>query len=168
MSWGDNKWGETPWGGQPAAPTPPTLFAEVTEVDIIGEKLISVTFDRMMKNGTQLKLKTNYTVTPSGTGNTVVVEGILSGTEVQTNSVILVVTRMTVGETYTVEANNVFSAAGEIIDITKNSSTLVSRLTKHDFIHGDKPSMYDKSPDSILSSILAAISLEDDKIGGNK
>lgn len=166
-SWGNGPWGITPWGGGIPTPTPPaTLVPAVQLVDIVGQNLISLTYNTLMKNGTAMKDVSNYSVT-SPNDSVEVIEILTDDQSPTTQTIYLKVTTINLGITYTVTVSNQFDTTGTILG-PNNSGSFVSRITKQDFIKNGQTRLYNKDDTSIVASIVTALAISDDKIGGNQ
>ena len=171
MSWGSDKWGSVPWGGGagPAAPTPPTFpSAVISSVDVLGSKLLRLNFNVSMKIDGILLDPSNYIVTPTGAGAAVTPKRVVAQTGNTANYILLKVTAFTVGEEYTVDITNLRTTKGNTVDVGNSSSDFYGRVTKLDLAQSLQQKMYDTEPGSVFSSILIAITGEDEKIGGTE
>ncbi|MCF6205335.1 MAG: hypothetical protein L3J47_00380 [Sulfurovum sp.] len=78
-------------------------------------------------------------------------------------TVLLNVSRLTEGTTYTVSAAGLLDSLGNPVT---GSVSFVARKTKVEKVLTDTTALYNVSPSSLLNNIITAIHLENDKIGG--
>lgn len=142
----------------------------VVGADVWARDLVEVTFDQNMNNNSNLKNPVNYSITATDPSSLVVrVESVRTGKSFSASSILLVVSRFTVGAEYTVVVSSaVTTTAGDSLFISENSAKFIGRNTKIDSAVTSRPAMYDTTITSRLRSILNAIMREDELIGGSR
>lgn len=169
MSWGSGKWGSFSWGSGQTSNVPtisPTI--EIEDALVLGTSLLRVDFNNPVKRDGNLMSPSSYVITPLGGGAPVTVQRVISPTGGSTSYVMLSVTAITVGEEYLIDIVNIRGANGDIVNASNSSDTFFGKNTKFDLAQSLQQKMYSREPDSVLSSILIAITGEDEKIGGSE
>lgn len=167
--WGSSSWGQDPWGI--GAPAPAEVIATegvVSAVDMLTQDMILIQFEDDMKNDLVLQSTSSYTITADDFGQAVTIKSVESGTDAKTNEVLLHVSPMTVGASYTVTVISVRVANGGFMSTTNNTGQVIGRITKADSAFSGTTRVYNTQPGSIYRSIILAITKEDDRIGGSR
>lgn len=139
----------------------------VATLDMIGADALLYNFDRSVVIDSSLLSVENYTLeVVSATGSSIRVRKIIPPTDgLVTQSVILYVDQPTKGARYRLTSTNLRDRAGtkfgQVIDF-------IGRRTKLEGMLRSLPQHWDKRPDSVFRSILSAVSIEDDRIGGSR
>jgi hypothetical protein len=167
MSWGTQPWGISPWGASYVPPPPSGIVERVYSADVYAHDLIEVVFNAPMRNNSVLRDLDNWSVVGTS-GDTLLIEELLSGSEAAVGSVYLVVSPFNIGEQYTVTASTAMRLTnGNYLSILGNTETFVGRRTKVDSLCSTRPPLYNLGPNSMIRHIINAIGREDDLIGGN-
>lgn len=166
--WGNSSWGGSPWGAGAAAPVVVVDDGVVRAADVLYSNAIRVRFEDDMKNDYRLQSVSSYIIEPDGDGRAVAVKLVEAGNVARTNEVILYVTPVTVGATYTVTVAGPKTAKGGSMSLTENTAQFIGRITKTDNALESTTRVYDTRPGSIFRSVLIAITKEDDRIGGTR
>ncbi len=167
--WGSAPWGSSPWGtGE--QDTVQTTTVNVVSIDILAADLLQINFSENMRNNAILAAISSYSVVPFNAISAIPVEirEVRLGTDpLKIDSVLLVIAPATVGAVYKI------TVLGKVVSLnnvglTINSGRITMRRTKVDSICSTRPTVYDLRPQSIYRTILNAIGIEDDKIGGSQ
>jgi hypothetical protein len=169
--WGSGPWGTSTWGeGVGAeAPVEGDNIVILTEVKIVSADLLELTFDRTMKITPALVDPEGYVVQPfdASRAKEVTVKEVRAG-DSNTDSVLLVITPMTLGEAYDVFAIGSMRSVDNKTMSTQNNQRVIARRTKVDSLCSTRQPVYDLRPESVFRNILNAIGREDDRIGGSQ
>lgn len=142
-----------------------TVFVE--SADVVANDMVSLKFGQLMKNNDLLSSTESYSVTDGN--NTILVKNVITGSASYTDIIYLQINKFQVGATYTITANASLSdTTGSQLDPERNFAQFVGRETKIDNYLVSAPDMYSKDPTSVIRSVISAILIEDDKIGGNR
>lgn len=164
-------WGVVPGLDPPEPPPPPTVPEEtdatVSEIVVIAHDMLQVFFNFNMLSNDDMALKTNYTVTPQGSGIPVQVNKVLVPKGTTVEYIQLVITDFTIGEEYLVVANNLTTPQGNQIS-EFNAAPFIGRRTKVDSMLDSMPAIYDLSPEEPLRMLFNAIGMASDLIGGSR
>lgn len=158
--WGLELYGLDPWGSIVFPTLPPALVARV---DLINYKLIRVQFNNVLTTDDAFYNLANYAITFGG--GSLAVRNItkLTGT---TTSYILIETDLQVETTeYTVTMNGMHLRDGTVVSA---SASWIARTTKGQTCIDNMPAIWSKAPNSRIGSMLTAIGMEDDRIGGSR
>lgn len=170
MSWGSGPWGSTPWGGgDPSSGG----FVVIDSVDYITPTYIRLNLNTGVIVNDRYLDPENYTVTLRE-------DSPLAGVEVEIVRVItpaqdalavdyvyLQTTPHTNGATYTVSFFALTTLDG-VDGFNGGAGNYSSRVTKTMTALKSLPAHFDKRVDSLLHSVVAAISMSDDQIGGSQ
>lgn len=168
MSWGSGPRGRTPWGGSPLAATNASAVVELSQLEVLAEDTLLLTFSEQMSNTDDLRDYRAYIISTED-GEPVEVREVLSGGDDFTDTIALVVTRPTLGSTYCIAVPaGLQSAAGNTMDPDLVAKEYVGRNTKMDKSLRIMPKLFNKTHKSNYRVIMQAIMREDDLIGGNK
>jgi hypothetical protein len=132
-------------------------------VDIISKTLLKAVFSVNVKNNYLLTLIDNYVI-----NNGLEVLQVLPTIGPSVDHVLLRTNEPILGTNYTLTVENFTTTEGISISLGNNSQDFTSRETKLDSMKSQLSSMYNMEEDSTLYNILAAISIEDDLIGGSR
>lgn len=135
-----------------------------TLADVWAQDLLQITFSVRMTNDVFLQSPRAYIVTPLDGGIPVTVIGVQTGSEVGPIVVYVVITEPTIGKTYSVTFQSLYTIAGTIVDPIL--CKFIARPTKEDAVIRTRPGLYDVTPDSTLRKVMSAIARQDDLIGG--
>jgi len=137
---------------------------DIVSAEMISADMVRVTVEAAVVVDDAYNEPTNYTVTPAG-GGTLNVRQVLPVNTKITTEIILVIDRAIKGQTYTVSvSSNVRGTQGQTVE---GSAEFVSRRTKIETLLRGMPAHYDTMPGSNIRSVLTAIGLSDDLIGGS-
>lgn len=157
--WGSSIWGEDTWG----APFQATS-AQVTNVS---SDHVRLDLGTTMAVTASFSNTTNYTVTDITDGGRIVeVVKILSTPGRTTSFVPIQIKRMEPGHTYKVVVadGTLFTVEGNSISVSEVEWTY--RRTKTDSVLRSTPTMYNTDAQGTVRTILEAITISDEEIGG--
>jgi len=139
-------------------------------VTFIAQNLIRVDFLAELVVDDALYDASNYSITfADGSGSTDVnVREVVQFEDDRTTTqhVLLLTDRHTRGTAYELTVSDLRPRVGGVI-ATATSAARTNRRTKVDSMLQSLPSFYDRRPGSIVASIIGAIGLEDERIGGS-
>lgn len=148
---------------------PITYDLTVQSLELLSQDTLLVAFDREMVVSAALRSLDSYTITPDGSGRAVAIKDILVEGADTVSEVVLVFTKPTVGEVYTLAlSSSILSADRHGIDPNNNTAKFETRLTKMDSQISHLPVMYSQDHRSTVRILLQALAREDDKIGGSR
>lgn len=170
MSWGSGPWGSTPWGGgDPSS----SGFVVVESVDYITPTYIRLNLNTGVVVNAGYLDAANYAVavrsdTPMP-GNAVSVVRVVTPAQgaLTVDYVYLQTTTHTNGATYTVSFNTLTTLDG-VAGFNGGNGDYSARVTKTMTALKSLPAHFDKRIDSLLHSVVTAISMSDDLIGGSQ
>lgn len=170
MSWATGPWGSTPWGGG----TPSVNGAvQIIHVDYITPTLLRVDLTTTVVVNTLYNTVSNYTVAVRSdspvAGDPVEVRRVLPPTQdvVIADYVFLETSPHTNGADYTITVGQLYTLDGTPT-AGALSASYAARVTKTMKMLKSLPSHFDKRVDSLIHSLISAISIQDDKIGGSR
>lgn len=170
MSWGTGPWGSGGWGGGGVA-TPAAegeLFVEsVTFITpyLLRLKLSShVVIDELYTDPSNYDIRLH-----KGTGTALEVVRVLDihGEVNSTNYLYLETDQHTIGLDYEIRIDKLHKTNGVPVSMA-NWAPYAARNTKTMAGLKSLPSHFDRRPDSLILNLMAAITLEDDAIGGSR
>ena len=140
---------------------------ESISADMLGEDVIVLTLSNTVVVNNSFKDLANYTISiVEGSGQPVAVRRILPPTDqLTTTQVVIEVDRPTKGTTYKVTVSSLETVDG--LDV-EGTGVFVGRRTKLESMLRSLARHWDTRPNSLVRNFLAAISLEDDRIGGSR
>jgi hypothetical protein len=171
MSWGDGEWGTSPWGG--GAPS------VAGDISVSSVRFISPTYIRVHLN-TQVIVNSfyldpeNYTIALRSdstiAGDAVgVVRVFAPANEVLiADYIYLETTQHTDGALYDISFTSLQTLDGVTGSGVSAPAGYASRVTKTMSSLKSIPSHFDKRLDALLHAVVAAISIQDDIIGGSR
>lgn len=152
----------------------PSADVDVTDIDIITPTLVKITYTtEMVLNPSYFDID-NYAIQFYDSANTdanprrvlQLYQENSEKTALVHLTTMLVTDPLTEGQRYTFTVNGLVSRGGVVLSSTPMSRTVVR--TKTQTILRTFPDHFDKRPESKIASILAAIGISDDLIGGSK
>lgn len=139
---------------------------EAIGADMLGEDVVVLTLNNTVVVNDNFRDVNNYSISiVEGTGAISVRAVIIPKNKLTTNQIILEVDRPTKGTTYEVSINNLDTTDG--LGVT-GSAAFIGRRTKLESMLKSLAQHWDKRPNSVIRNFLAAISIEDDRIGGSR
>jgi len=134
--------------------------------DMVGEDAILITLDQELVVDAAFKDVSNYSVQViSGVGEVSVRRVIFPATDRTTTQILLSVDRPVEGTRYRVTMGPLRSRSGVLVNGVVD---FIGRRTKLGSMLQAIPHHWDTSPGALMRSTLAAISIEDDRIGGSR
>lgn len=136
------------------------------ELDQVGIDVVRIQFPYEVVIDRFYRDVTSYVITVErGFGEISVREAIPPTDGLTTSEVILYVDQPTKGTTYRIDITQLRQRDGTAVVET---GRFEGRRTKLETMLQGVPSHWDKRPTSVMRNILAAISIEDDRIGGSR
>jgi hypothetical protein len=149
---------------------PPTVTVGIDRVFVVSTDVIKVIFNSTVAVTSSLIDISNYSITSLTGGATVDVEGVLpfSDTTKTTTSVFLRISRPSFDQSYqlTTVASALFTPDGN--DVFSMTANWVHVPTKVDSVVNSLAEMYNARSRSNIRSIVEAISISDEEIGGSQ
>lgn len=110
---------------------------------------------------------TNYTIVNDDSSEEIGVRSVVQYQDDRTvvDHVLLLTDRHTADQVYTLTVSNLTSRAGVTLG-TLTTAPRTNTNTKVDSILASVPSFLDRRPGSVVASLLTAVGLEDERIGG--
>lgn len=161
--WGNSPWGSAPWGTGDVPPAD----GVVTAVDVLTSTLILVRFASAMKNDSRLQDPLSYSVVSTSLGTAVTIRSVETDTSASTTDVLLNLSAIAVGTTYTLTVTGMRTATGGVMS-SSNRVQFIGRITKADSAINGTTRIYNTQPGAIYRNIILAITKEDDRIGGSR
>lgn len=144
---------------------PPVAAINVVDITVYSKRLVRILFDDEVIVNDTYNDPTNYSIgVVEGTGPVEVV-GVLPTNLSASLEVILITQPMTSGTTYQVSVTSLSTRNGIDFSVLGN---YISRDTKTDSALRSIPKHFDRRPTSLLSSLITAIGINDDIIGGSR
>ena len=151
MSWGTGQRGSSSWG---KAATTSVVAATIVAAKQLTNVEVLLTFSAPVSSSWELA--SSYLVTGVTAVKALAYDPV-------NMTVLLNVSRLTEGTTYSITTPGVLDSSGNPIT---GSASFLAKKTKVEKVLTDSPALYNVSPSSLLNHILTAIHLENDKIGG--
>lgn len=154
--WGLELYGLDPWGSITFPTLPPAL---AMTAEILNFKLVRLNFNTSLTTDSNFYNPDNYSIPGLGVKRVVplsrqVSSFVLLETELQSETV-----------EYTVSVSNLLTRDGSSVAA---SASWVARTTKGQTAVNNMPSVWSRSPNSRVASLLTAIGEQDDLIGGSR
>jgi len=144
---------------------PPVAAINVLDINVYSKKLVRILFDDEVIVNDTYNDPSNYSISVVDGSGPVEVVGVLPTNETTSLEVILITQPMTPGTKYSISITELSNRSGITFSVL---GLYYARDTKVDSILRSIPSHFDKRPTSILASILTAIAINDDIIGGSR
>lgn len=142
-------------------PTP-----NVLSVDVLTSTLIRFNLDAPIIVDDAFRALDNYIVVNEDYTQELIIKRVLPPVGARTTTeVLVVIDRMTDGTKYLAGLKELTSAEG--LGVT-GIANFFGRVAKAEVMLKGAPSHFDTRPDSLIGSVLTAIGLSDDKIGGTR
>ncbi len=148
-------------------PASPTSTVSISNIFLIAKDVIRVIFSSPISATYNFWSTFSYSLYNNTLSKYLEIKKVLPVDAKATTILDLNVENVTAGENYTLTIANdsVYDIDGVVLDDV--NSTFIPQRTKTDSVISSLPNMYDKRPGSSVRSILEAITIEDEKIGGD-
>jgi hypothetical protein len=138
--------------------------ADELGIDVLSSNVIRVRFSSTIVVDSEYLDETNYVVEDEN-GTALTVRRILDVSSSTATDAVVVMNHPVEGMTYTVVVSNIRNTSGFFLS---ESGKFIARRSKLTNMLASLPRHYNKSPESVIYSILSAFALEDDLIGGSR
>lgn len=141
---------------------------EIESLFVVAKNLLKVIFNGNVATTPSLRVASNYSITPLDNLGDIAVKEILVPSLTQyTQEIYVVLSNHDFGREFrfSITCDRIFDVTGLLIPATYSDWT--SHRTKVDSALDSLPNNYDKSSTGVLRKLLEAISISDEKIGGD-
>ncbi len=139
---------------------------DILLTDLIRSNILRILLEQPVVVNAAYSDPANYTITViAGSGQEIAVRSVLSVQADTAEEVLLVIDKVDQGTTYSVTVGAaVVSVTGQNV---VGTSQFVGRRTKTENMVRGLPAHFNKQPDALICSLLSAIGLSDELIGGS-
>jgi hypothetical protein len=137
----------------------------VSDIDVYTSRTIRAIFTDEVVTDSRYYDVNNYTLTLIEGSGPVEIISVLSTNETATLELVLVTQPMTAGSTYQLEIEELANREGSTFGVF---GQYIYRDTKSDSGLRSVPKHFDKRPTSLIATMITAIGVSDDLIGGSR
>ena len=142
-----------------------TAFVPASDINVYTRRTIHIQFTNEVVTNSTYYDPNNYTISLIDGEGPVEVISILSTNEKATLGLVIVTQPMTAGSTYSLAITNMFNREGGNFSLVGD---FIYRDTKSDSTLRSIPKHFDKRATSLIASLVTAIGITDDVIGGSR
>lgn len=159
--WGLEVYGLDPWGSITFPALPPALAMSVT---LVNYRLVRLDLNYVLTTDNAFYDVSNYTIM-SSQGNVLGVRGIVPLSRSTTAFILVETDTQSEPLEYTVSVSGIHQRDGSPVSA---QASWLARTTKGQTCLNNMPPTWSRSPSSNIASVLTAIGMSDDLIGGSR